>query len=432
MRGRRNNSVWSTLDWVTVCLALGLAVFGWLNIYGAGYTFEQSSIVDFSNRAGKQFVWLLGAGLLATVICLINYRIYDATAYFMYGVMIAVLLVTPLLATNVKGSYSWINIGSFRLQPAEFMKFIMAMTLAKYMSVYGFRIRDWRDLMIPAGLLVLPMFIIMVLQQETGSALVFAAFSLVLYREGMSGYVLIAGLVAAICFVLSLKFGLWPCLIVIALPVGWYILHNRQRLIQKGTLLRYWREWTVLTFSVVATILFSMSCRWAFDHILQDHQQKRIEVLLGMREDRLGVGYNVAQSHIAIGSGGFLGKGYLQGTQTKGGFVPEQDTDFIFCTVGEEWGFVGSIAVLAVFCFFIIRLYQIAERQHDSFARIYGYGVASIFLFHLTINVGMVLGLLPVIGIPLPFFSYGGSSLWSFTIMLFILLRLDAARDEQL
>ena len=411
------------MDWTTILIFLGLTIFGWLNIYGASYNFEQSSIFDFSNRAGKQFVWIISAIFLGSILILIDAKTYDIFAYILYAVMIALLLITPLLAHNVKGSYSWISFGPINLQPAEFAKCITALALAKYMGRYEYHLRTWRDLLVPLAIIGLPMIIIMILQQETGTALVFAAFFLVFYRQGMSGLVLLGGFLAAVVFVIVIRFSIWPAIILLTICFG--LLAWRTWKIK-----RYYK-WLVL-LGFIAYIGFSTACDFAFTKILQPHQRVRIEVLLGMTDDPSGVGYNVAQSMIAIGSGRFLGKGYLQGTQTKLHFVPEQDTDFIFCTVGEEWGFVGSAGVLIVYLIFILRLIMIAERQRDNFSQIYCYSVACIFMTHLTINVGMVLGLLPVIGIPLPFFSYGGSSMIGFSMLLFILLKLDATRVEKL
>jgi len=378
----RRNNIWAGVDWTVIALFLCLAIFGWLNIYGAGYTFEQSSIFSFSNRAGKQFVWLMGALVLGFCILLIDERTYDILGYWLYGVTILLLLITPLLAHDIKGSLSWISFGPVSLQPAELAKCFTAIAVAKYMGRYGFTIRSWKDWIIPCTMVLLPMVIIMFLQRETGSALVFLAFLLPFYRQGMTGKIMGSGVLVILTFVLVMKLNLIP--------------------------------------------------ESVLNKVLQPHQLTRIEVLLGMKDDPTGAGYNVNQSLIAIGSGGWSGKGYLMGTQTKLKFVPEQDTDFIFCTVGEEWGFLGSIGVLLVYLWFILRLIKIAERQRDTFSHIYAYCVASIFLVHLTINIGMVLGLLPVIGIPLPMFSYGGSSLWGFTLLLFILLRMDASRINKL
>lgn len=486
MRASRSGNILQSVDWITIGIFLALVFFGWLNIYGASYTFDQTSIFDFSNRAGKQFVWILGSIFLGSVLLMIDYKTYDMLAYIAYGLMILLLLATPFLAHDIKGSLSWISLGPVNLQPAEFAKCIVALAIAKYMGRYDYKIRNWRDLIIPFILIGVPALIIMILQKETGSALVFAAFLLVFYRQGMSGYVLLIGLAAAALFIISIRLGgmalpfgsgnvgfltcmlllsaveiyfickehrmRWQALILIGsvaavygislliniwicVPFNWISMGVVIALVLYNIFVSiYWRKYMLLIVAAVTLfcIGYTHACDFVFTRVLQPHQRVRIEVLLGMTEDPAGAGYNVNQARIAIGSGRFLGKGYLNGTQTKLQFVPEQDTDFIFCTVGEEWGFVGSVAVLLVYLFFIVRLISIAERQRSVFTQIYAYSVASIFLFHLMINVGMVLGLLPVIGIPLPFFSYGGSSLWGFTLLLFILLRLDAARMEQL
>jgi len=486
MRASRSGNIWQNVDWITIGLFIALAVFGWLNIYGASYTFDQTSIFDFSNRAGKQFVWMIGSVVMGIVLLLIDYKTYDILAYIAYGAMLLLLLATPFLAHDIKGSMSWISLGPVSLQPAEFAKCIVALAVAKYMGRYEYKLRSWRDLIVPFALIGVPALIIMVLQKETGSALVFAAFLLVFYRQGMSGYVLWMGVAAVALFIISIRFGAIPLpwgsgsvgiltcmLLLIAVEIYFVCTEHKMRWqaliliasvtavygiclliniwvrvpfdwVSMGVVVAlglytvfvsvYWRKYALLLVALFSLfcIGYTQACDFVFTKVLQPHQRIRIEVLLGMKEDPSGAGYNVNQARIAIGSGRFLGKGYLNGTQTKLQFVPEQDTDFIFCTVGEEWGFVGSIGVLLVYLFFILRLIEIAERQRNTFTQIYAYAVASIFLFHLTINVGMVLGLLPVIGIPLPFFSYGGSSLWGFTLLLFILLRLDAARMEQL
>ena len=486
MRASRSGNIWKNVDWITIGVFLLLVVFGWLNIYGASYTFDQTSIFDFSNRAGKQFTWIMGSLLMGIVLLLIDYKTYDVLTYFAYGAMLLLLLATPFLAHDIKGSMSWISLGPVSLQPAEFAKCIVALAVAKYMGRYDYKIRTWRDLIVPFALIGVPALIIMILQKETGSALVFAAFLLVFYRQGMSGYILWMCVAAVALFILSIRFGgialplgsgsvgmlscmllltaveiyfickehrmRWQALILIGsvtliygiclilniwvtMPFGWISVGIVVALaIYTVVISVYWRKYMLLLVALFSLfcIGYTQACDFVFTKVLQPHQRIRIEVLLGMKEDPAGAGYNVNQARIAIGSGRFFGKGYLNGTQTKLQFVPEQDTDFIFCTVGEEWGFVGSIGVLLVYLFFILRLIEIAERQRNTSTQIYAYAVASIFLFHLTINVGMVLGLLPVIGIPLPFFSYGGSSLWGFTMLLFILLRLDAARMEQL
>jgi len=465
---------------------LAIALFGWLNIYGASYTFDQTSAFDLSNRAGKQLLWIGIACTLGITVLFVEGRTYEVIAYLVYAFWIVVLLITPFLAHNTKGSMSWIDIGPLKFQPAELAKMITALALAKYMGRYEYRVRSWRDLVTPFVLLAVPAAIIMVWQRETGSALVFASFLLMFYRFGMSGYVLSAGLSFALLFICSIRFGqvglpwgdgnvgiLLCYLVLMAVVVGFMFLHERDwknTLIMVGGVLLIYvagliiNVWHTVNFNLVSLIallaalvyysviviyrrhfslllvtayvalalIFCEACSVVFNKVLQPHQRTRIEVLLGLKDDPTGAGYNVNQSLIAIGSGQFSGKGFLKGTQTKLRFVPEQDTDFIFCTVGEEWGFIGSAGLLIVYLIFILRLINIAERQRDNYSRIYAYCVMGIFFFHLTINVGMVLGLLPVIGIPLPFFSYGGSSMISFTLLLAILLRLDAERLNKL
>ena len=486
MRGSRNSNVLRLVDWWTIGMFLLLVLFGWLNIYGASYTFDQTGIFDFNHRAGKQFVWILGSLVLGGILLMIDYKTYDVLAYILYGAMLILLLITPLLARDIKGSLSWISIGPVSLQPAEFAKCVPALALAKYMGRYEYQLRGWRDLIVPFAIIGVPMLIIMVLQRETGSALVLGAFLLVFYRQGMSGYVLWCCVAAITLFIVSVRFGATPlpigagsvgiltCMLLLtAILLGFIDRESRTKweiLIVSGVILLLYgialllTIWLPVNFNYISVTVTALCTLYAlgkgiyyrrskliwvavftiiyigythvrdfvFTILLQPHQPVRIEVLLGMKEDPMGAGYNVNQSKIAIGSGGFIGKGYLNGTQTKLQYVPEQDTDFIFCTVGEEWGFVGSVGVLIIYLCFILRIIKIAERQKDRFSKIYAYSVASIFLFHLIINVGMVLGLLPVIGIPLPFFSYGGSSLWGFTILLFIMLRLDAAQMEKL
>ena len=481
-----NRSIISGIDWWTIVLFLVIALFGWLNIYGSSYSFDQTSIWDFSNRAGKQLVWLATAVVMGAIILMIEEKTYDVLGYIIYAAMILLLIITPIFARDIKGSYSWLTIGPISLQPAEFAKCFTAIAIAKYMSRYGYKVRDLRDLIVPFLLIGLPMLIIMVAQRETGSALVFISFLLAFYRQGMSGYVLSWGVASILLFILVIRFGevalpwgmgsvgmLVSTLCIHTIVLG--LLMGKEKdlrtaiIMALGVALCYGigliiNIWIAVDFNYVAiaslvyatiylllqalkqrkssmgwivgfimvSTLLCQGSDFAFHKILQDHQRKRIEVLLGMKDDPTGVGYNVNQSLIAIGSGQTTGKGFLQGTQTKLKFVPEQDTDFIFCTVGEEWGFVGSAGLLLLYLALILRIIYIAERQRDRFSMIYAYCVAGILLFHVTINIGMVLGLLPVIGIPLPFFSYGGSSLWGFTILLSIMLRMDAARVNKL
>ena len=481
-----NRSIISGIDWWTIVLFLVIALFGWLNIYGSSYSFDQTSIWDFSNRAGKQLVWLATAVVMGAIILMIEEKTYDVLGYIFYAAMIVLLIITPIFARDIKGSYSWLTIGPISLQPAEFAKCFTAIAIAKYMSRYGYKVRDLRDLVIPFLLIGIPMLIIVFAQRETGSALVFISFLLTFYRLGMSGYVLSWGVMSVLLFILVIRFGemVLPfgmgsvgmlvttlCIhtVVLGLLIGKEKDSRSAIVMTSGVVICYGigliiNIWKTIDFNyiAIASLAFSAiyllfqalkrrksSMGWivgfvmvsallcqgsdfAFHNILQDHQRKRIEVLLGMKDDPTGVGYNVNQSLIAIGSGQTTGKGFLQGTQTKLKFVPEQDTDFIFCTVGEEWGFVGSAGLLLLYLALILRIIFIAERQRDRFSMIYAYCVAGILLFHVTINIGMVLGLLPVIGIPLPFFSYGGSSLWGFTILLSIMLRMDAARVNKL
>ena len=483
---RKNRSIISGLDWWTILLFFIIALFGWLNIYGSSYSFDQTSIWDFSNRAGKQLVWIATAVVMGSIILMIEEKAYDVLGYVFYGAMILLLIITPIFARDIKGSLSWLTIGPISLQPAEFAKCFTAIAIAKFMGQYGYKVRDLRDLIIPFALIGVPILIIMIAQRETGSALVFLSFLLVFYRQGMTGYVLGWGVASILLFILVIRFGeitlpiglgnvgcLVSTLLIQSIAIGVSIAREKDFrslvIISLGVLACYGiglllNIWIKINFnyigiaSLVLTaiyllgqsiksrklsygwiagfVLFSavlcQGCDYAFHNILQRHQRVRIEVLLGMKDDPHGAGYNVNQSLIAIGSGQFSGKGFLQGTQTKLKFVPEQDTDFIFCTVGEEWGFVGSAGLLLLYLILILRIIHIAERQRDEFSRIFAYSVASILLFHVTINIGMVLGLLPVIGIPLPFFSYGGSSLWGFSILLAIMLRLDAARVNKM
>ena len=483
---RQNRSIISGLDWWTILLFFAIALFGWLNIYGSSHSFDQTSIWDFSNRAGKQLVWIATALVMGTIIFMIEEKVYDVLGYVFYGAMILLLIITPIFARDIKGSLSWLTIGPISLQPAEFAKCFTAIAIAKFMGKYGYKVRDLRDLIVPFALIGVPMLIIMIAQRETGSALVFLSFLLVFYRQGMTGYVLGWGVASILLFILVIRFGevslpiglgnvggLVSTLLIQVVAIGALIAKEKDLrslvIISLGVLACYGvglilNIWVKINFNYIGIaslaltaiyflgqsiksrklsygwiagfVLFSavlcQGCDYAFHNILQRHQRVRVEVLLGMKDDPHGAGYNVNQSLIAIGSGQFSGKGFLQGTQTKLKFVPEQDTDFIFCTVGEEWGFVGSAGLLLLYLILILRIIHIAERQRDEFSRIFAYSVASILLFHVTINIGMVLGLLPVIGIPLPFFSYGGSSLWGFTILLAIMLRLDAARVNKM
>lgn len=474
-----------SIDWLTVVIYLSLVILGWISICGASYDYGDMNFFSMETRAGKQLLWIGCSLFLGFIILMLEDKIYDWFAYIFYALMMLLLLVTPFLAEDINGSYSWLKFGSVSLQPAEFAKFSTALAVAKYMNVHGFSMNRLKCSLPVVGMVLLPMLLI-VLQRETGSALVYLAFFLMLYREGMSGAILFIGICAVVYFVVGIRFGhdimpdgctpvgefsvltlifilsvmllnaycqkkesikyiliygggaiilaflfslyvipfnlLWFLYIVGVCLIGYLLyLSFRERLM----------NYFYVAIFVVGSAGFLYSVDYVFEKILEPHQRERIEVLLGMKDDLAGAGYNVNQSKIAIGSGGLLGKGFLNGTQTKLKYVPEQDTDFIFCTVGEEQGFLGSAMVLILFMVLILRLISLAERQRSRFSRVYGYCVLSIFFFHLFINVGMVLGLTPVIGIPLPFFSYGGSSLWGFTILLFVFLRLDAGRTSR-
>lgn len=480
----RKESLWKSIDWVTVALYLTLVICGWFSICGASYSYGETDLFSFDTRSGKQLVWI-GCSLgLGFILLMLEEKIYELLAYLFYIGMMVLLLITPLLARDIKGSLSWISLGPVSLQPAEFAKLATALALSKMMSAYGFTLQKDNNLLRTTALILLPMLLI-IMQKETGSALVYAAFFLVLYREGMPGAILFSGVSAVIYFVVGLRFGnelLWNTetsigkfsvlMLIIIFSIGLVWNYCKQRfplrvmligsgsitllgglfaefvipfdltwlLLAECTLLTGYllylalrdrsKEYALIALFTVGSVAFLYSCNMVFSK-LDDHQRIRIEVLLGMKDDPKGAGYNVNQSKIAIGSGGLTGKGFLNGTQTKLKYVPEQDTDFIFCTVGEEMGFIGSAAILTLFLIFILRLLYLAEHQQHAFGRIYGYCLVSIFLFHLFINVGMVLGLTPVIGIPLPFFSYGGSSLWGFTMLLFIFLRVNAEYNKR-
>lgn len=414
---RNQKGILQNTDWVLVSLFFVMVMIGWMNIYAAVYDDEHKSIFDLTQNYGKQTFWIAGAFFIALMILIIDGKFYAAFSYPIYGIIIMLCLSTFAFSRDVKGSFGWIDIGSFKLQPAEFAKFATNMALAKYLSTLGIRMQETKTKLISAALIGLPAVIIL-LQNDTGSALVFFSFIFVLYREGLSGNFLLLGLVLVALFVLSLLVKNTILFAIIgSIALVFFMLARKNR-----------RNILVILAGVFVAISIVFSVDYVYNNVLQEHQRIRIDVLLGKEVDLKGAGYNVNQSKIAIGSGGFFGKGFLQGTQTKYDFVPEQSTDFIFCTVGEEWGFVGSFVVISLFAALFARIIYVAERQRSPYSRIYGYGVASILFFHLMINIGMTIGLAPVIGIPLPFFSYGGSSLWSFTILLFIFIKLDAYR----
>ena len=451
----KQQSITKNIDWLTILLYVVLLAFGWLSICGACYEYGEPrdilSLASLGTRTGMQLVWIGTSIVLGAIILMTDDRIFDTFAYLIYGALLVLLFVTPFLAHDIKGSMSWIKIGSFSLQPAEFAKFATSLALAKFMSSYGFKLQgSWKNITISLIMMLLPMALI-VMQKETGSALVYLSLFLMLYREGLPGFVLFLGIAAVTYLVVGLRFAEEPLFggllslgdVLVALLILIFVLALlhvycrptaiRQAISANRSIGNYQnvrrRRYLYIALFAIGSFVVHMSANSMVDH-LADHQKKRVQVLLGLRDDPSGVGYNVIQAKIAIGSGGLEGKGFLNGTQTKLKYVPEQETDFIFCTVGEEQGFIGSAAVLLLFLGLLLRVIHVAERQPYAFGRVYGYCVFSIFLFHLVINVGMVLGLMPVIGIPLPFFSYGGSSLWGFTLLLFIFLRIDAGRNR--
>lgn len=471
----RRNNIWASFDWVTAFIYLLLMVLGWVNIYAAVFNEEHSSIFDMSQRYGKQLIWIIAALVLAFALLTLDSNFYVSFAYVLYGITVFLLVGVLLFGVEINGAKSWFHLGSFAIQPAEFVKFTTALALAKFLSSYNFKIHRFKSILIIGLILMIPIAFIF-LQNDTGSALVFSVFLLVFYREGLSGIVLFTGLLLALVFVITLVYTPVVTLVsmtlislvahylmrqqsvetlkalaicAVSFSLFWlanYLLKYEQPLIQ---LILYSTLFSIVVFTIytfksrfykqfwilgafLSLVMFTFSVDYVFKNVLGTHQQARINEVLGIESNPLGYGYHVNQSKIAIGSGGFSGKGFLNGTQTKFNFVPEQSTDFIFCTVGEEWGFIGTSLIILIFLFLLLRLLFLAERQRSVFSRVYGYSVTCILFFHIAVNIGMTIGLAPVIGIPLPFFSYGGSSLWSFTILLFIFLRLDASRSEKL
>ncbi|GAB3889586.1 rod shape-determining protein RodA [Spirosoma agri] len=420
----RDNELFSqNIDWLLLVLYLGCVTMGWLNVYAAVYSPEDhTSLFDMTTNAGKQMMWIGTTVILVICILVVNHKFFDSFAYLFYAFMILMLLLVLVAGANIKGSHSWFKFGSFQIQPAEFAKMATALALAKYMDNPGINLSKQKDLLYVGGIIVLPCILILA-SNETGSMLVFASFGFMLYREGLPGWIPAVGITAAALFVVALIFPkLYIFIGIVALL-----------LVVIALMPRYNRTVSnLISMGVVGIIMmvFVTGVDFFVNDVLQKHQRNRIKVLVDPTIDPLGVGWNVTQAKIAIGSGRLQGKGFLEGTQTKFDFVPEQSTDFIFCTIGEEHGFIGSAVVIALFVGLLIRIVILAEKQRSKFARIYGYCVAGIIFFHLMINIGMTIGLMPVIGIPLPFFSYGGSSLWSFSILLFIFIKLDSRRTS--
>ncbi|HLO43533.1 MAG TPA: rod shape-determining protein RodA [Leadbetterella sp.] len=411
------------IDWTTVWIYVALLLVGLMNIYAAVYNVDSPKpIFSLEHNAGRQILFMFVAFILILIILFIDFKVYDTFAYIFYGVWIVVLIGTIFLGSDIKGSKSWIKMGAFSLQPAEFAKTITVMALAKYLSTMGVSVSKMKFAVRAALFIFIPPIII-ILQKETGSALTFASLIIVLYREGLPGVYPALIISFILLLILALIFPNWAVVLGLALfaVLFWYLF-----------LKRFERNRQNFQRVLGLFILFSgfvLTVDFIINNVLAPHQQKRIKVLVNPDIDPLGAAWNVTQSKLAIGSGGAVGKGYLQGTQTKFDFVPEQSTDFIFCTIGEEWGFLGSFVLLGLYFILLTRLLSLAEKQKSKFARIYGYGVASIIFFHILVNIGMTVGLMPVIGIPLPFVSYGGSSLMSFTLLLFVFLKLDAHRS---
>lgn len=472
-KSKNSTSAFGSIDWTVVLIYCALVIMGWINIYAAVYDENHASIFDLGQRYGMQIVWIGICAFLAASILLIDSKYYHMWAYPLYWISLFFLVLVLFVGREVNGAKAWFYIGSLGIQPAEFVKFTTSLALARYMSNYTFSIHSTKNLIVLALILALPVTIIL-MQPDVGSALVYGSFVFMLYREGFNGWIYLAVITMLLLFVLSFLFE--PIFILMVLMaiclIATTIVNKkwRQKVIYTATVflaatiiylisfavhgtLSYYSSLLIsITASMPLLIVYSYRSKvrnylffilffwgslgftytidYAFNNVMQVHQQKRILDLLGLESDLKGWGYNVNQSKIAIGSGGFLGKGFLNGTQTKYNFVPEQSTDFIFCTIGEEWGFVGSALVVILFGTLILRIMKMGERQRESFGRIYCYCVASIFLTHLLINIGMTIGLMPVIGIPLPFFSYGGSSLIVFTVMLFVAVKMDSSKKE--
>ncbi|MBC7416988.1 MAG: rod shape-determining protein RodA [Pedobacter sp.] len=405
------------VDWITVLVYLALCTIGFTNIFASIYNPDKASAFDFSTLYGKQLIYIISGLILGLSILLFDARIFSVFAPVIYGVTILLLIAVLFVGRNVGGNQAWIPLGSFRLQPSEFAKFGTALLLARYVGSFNPKFNNLKSIFFAALIVFIPLLLIQ-LQPDTGSALVFLAFMFPLYREGLSGYFLLIFLGMIVLFIADFLIPVGILITVICVVAGLFIYSNRRR---RQTLIV-----TVLVALLAIGYLFLV--KFAYTKVLEPHQRSRIELMLGLKTDNKGAGYNVIQSQIAIGSGQVTGRGFLEGTQTKYGYVPEQSTDFIFSTIGEEWGFVGCSVVIALYLFLLLRLVNLAERQRSAFSRVYGYCVASILFFHVFINIGMTIGIIPVIGIPLPLISYGGSSLWSFTILLFIFLKLDSNR----
>lgn len=468
----KGNNILARLDWVTVILWLVMMIMGWLNIYAAVYNEQHTSIFDMSQRYGKQLIFIIAALVLAVFVMVTDNKLWFFFAWFIYGFFILLLVLVLVVGKEINGAKAWFGVGAFSIQPSEFAKFATGLALASYLNSKR-QATGTRQMIAATAIIIAPVLLIAV-QPDMGSVVTYFAFFIVLYREGMSIWVFVTAILAVTLFLLSLILGNLPVAIglLVVAAIAMLVTSGYMMTLKAGAVMaaagglafllgNYLLDLDAVLIIVLAVFLAGVIYAWfiyrlklvsqtiiyafllggllylftvdyAFREILKPHQQTRINIMLGMEADPFGEGYNLNQSLISIGSGGFAGKGYLNGTQTKFKFVPEQSTDFIFCTVGEEWGFIGSTVVIGLFVWLLLRLLMMAERQRTTFVRAYGYGVFGLFLVHFFVNIGMTIGVMPVIGIPLPFFSYGGSSLWGFTILLFIFLRLDAGRTEYL
>lgn len=468
----KGNNILARLDWATVILWLAMMIMGWLNIYAAVYNEQHTSIFDMSQRYGKQLIFIIAALVLAVFVMVTDNKLWFFFAWFIYGFFILLLVLVLVVGKEINGAKAWFGVGAFSIQPSEFAKFATGLALASYLNSKR-QATGTRQMIAATAIIIAPVLLIAV-QPDMGSVVTYFAFFIVLYREGMSIWVFVTAILAVTLFLLSLILGNLPVAIglLVVAAIAMLVTSGYMMTLKAGAVMaaagglafllgNYLLDLDAVLIIVLAVFLAGVIYAWfiyrlklvsqtiiyafllggllylftvdyAFREILKPHQQTRINIMLGMEADPFGEGYNLNQSLISIGSGGFAGKGYLNGTQTKFKFVPEQSTDFIFCTVGEEWGFIGSTVVIGLFVWLLLRLLMMAERQRTTFVRAYGYGVFGLFLVHFFVNIGMTIGVMPVIGIPLPFFSYGGSSLWGFTILLFIFLRLDAGRTEYL
>ncbi|WP_113638727.1 rod shape-determining protein RodA [Nubsella zeaxanthinifaciens] len=414
---QQNSRFFFNVDWITILIYMALCAIGFVNIFSVRFDPDTSTAFNFSDEYGKQLIFVISALILGLSILLLDAKFFSVFAPIVYGITIIMLMAVLVVGRNVGGNQAWIPIGSFRLQPSEFAKFGTALLLARYISSFNVKLNTLKPILICAAIIILPMALIM-LQPDAGSMLVFLSFMFPLYREGLPGNLLIIFWGAVLLFILNLFVA--PAMLIFAiLAIGALFAYNARKKI---------RRVVNIGIITIAAIAYLFVAKFVFENVLKPHQRTRIELILGLTTDNRGAGYNVRQSKIAIGAGQLTGRGFLEGTQTKFGYVPAQSTDFIFSTIGEEWGFIGCFVVIGLYCFLLLRIINMAERQRSAFSRVYGYSIACILFFHVFINVGMTIGIMPVIGIPLPFISYGGSSLWSFTILLFIFLKLDSNR----